>query len=206
MPDWTAAPMTAEGPRKGEPSTRIVRNGLRTQPANSVRGSSRRIMAMRFRPANISVINRRASSWAVIGPAVQNPGSKPTSGNMFPLRRPSKAYRVPERCSPSRVRFAAPKAGAPLTAAGRSAGGTITTGGSGGKTITPSRVQRHHDSPAIHRPVLAYPGTATGRSSSSWATPSVSRPAGSPKLNLRRRRDAVPANGCLAPLTRGPNS
>ena|ERR1035438_7942308 len=65
--------MTAEGPRKGEPSTRIVRNGLRTQPAYSVRGSSRRIMSMRFRPAHISVINRRASHWAVIGPAVQNP-------------------------------------------------------------------------------------------------------------------------------------
>ncbi len=69
---WTAAPMTAEGPRKGEPSRKTVRNGLRTQPANSVRGSSRRIMSMRFRPAHISVINRRASHWAVIGPAVQN--------------------------------------------------------------------------------------------------------------------------------------
>ena len=64
--------MTAEGPRKGEPSTRIVRHGFRTQPATSVRGSSRRIMSMRFRPANISVINRRASSPAVIGPAVPN--------------------------------------------------------------------------------------------------------------------------------------
>ena len=70
---WTAAPMTVEGPRKGEPSTRIVRNGLRTQPAYSVRGSSRRIMSMRFRPAHISVINRRDSYWAVIGPAVPNP-------------------------------------------------------------------------------------------------------------------------------------
>lgn len=130
--DWTAAPMTAEGPRKGEPSRKTGRNGLWTQPANSVRGSSRRIMAMRFRPANISVINRRASHWAVIGPAVQNPGSKPTSGNMFPLRRPSKAYRVPERCSRSRVRFAAPNTGAPLTAARRSGQVVIATGGSGG--------------------------------------------------------------------------
>jgi hypothetical protein len=97
MTYWTAAPMTAEGPRKGEPSTRIVRNGLRTQPANSVRGSSRRIMAMRFRPANISVINRRASSWAVIGPAVQNPGSRPTSGNSVPAPPPVDwRYRVPD--------------------------------------------------------------------------------------------------------------
>jgi hypothetical protein len=44
---------------------------------------------MRFRPANISVINRRASHWAVIGPAVQISCSKLTSRNMFPLRRPS---------------------------------------------------------------------------------------------------------------------
>jgi len=132
MSDWTAAPMTAEGPRKGEPSTKTMRNGLRTQPAPLVRGSSRRIMAMRFRPAYISVINRRASHWAVIGPAVQNPCSKPTNGNMFPLRRPSTLYWMPERCSPSRVRFAAPNGGAPLTAPRRSGESVIATGGSGG--------------------------------------------------------------------------
>jgi len=51
---------------------KTMRYGLRTQPAPLVRGSSRRIMSMRFRPANISVINRRASSEAVIGPAVQD--------------------------------------------------------------------------------------------------------------------------------------
>ena len=51
---------------------KTMRHGLQTQPAHLVRGSSRRIMSMRFRPANISVINRRASHWAVIGPAVQN--------------------------------------------------------------------------------------------------------------------------------------
>jgi hypothetical protein len=67
----TAALMTVEGPRKGEPSTRTMRHGLRTQPALSVRGSSRRIMSMRFRPAHISVINRRASTEAVISSAVQ---------------------------------------------------------------------------------------------------------------------------------------
>jgi len=157
--------MRVEGPRKGEPSTRIVRHGLRTQPATSVRGSSRRIMSMRFRPANISVINRRVSHWAVIGPAVQNnqgernlrflspwespffpqprqrPNSAPaktgsssklTSRNMFPLRRPSKGWSLPERCSPSRVRFAAPNYGAPLTAPRRSGHVAIATGGSGG--------------------------------------------------------------------------
>ena len=145
--DWTAAPMTAEGPRKGEPSRKTGRNGLWTQPANSVRGSSRRIMAMRFRPANISVINRRASHWAVIGPAVQNPGSKPTSGNMFPLRRPSKAYRVPERCSQSRVRYAAPNPGAPLTAARRSGEKRIATGGSGGNTTRSAGTQNQNLGP-----------------------------------------------------------
>jgi hypothetical protein len=35
--------------------------GLRTEPAPIVRGSSRRITIMRFRPANIRVINRRDS-------------------------------------------------------------------------------------------------------------------------------------------------
>ena len=33
--------------------------GLRTEPAFIVRGSSRRITIMRFRPANIRVISRR---------------------------------------------------------------------------------------------------------------------------------------------------
>jgi hypothetical protein len=134
----TAAPMTAQGPRKGEPSSRSVRNGFRTQPAYSVRGSSRRIMTMRFRPANIRVINRRVCSWAVIGPAVPNQiHSKPTSRNLFPLRRSSNSWRVPERCSPSRVRFAAPKCGAPLTAARRSGRIAIATGGSGGNISRP---------------------------------------------------------------------
>ena len=35
--------------------------GLRTGPAQLVRGSSRRITTMRFQPANIRVINRRES-------------------------------------------------------------------------------------------------------------------------------------------------
>ena len=37
----------------------FVRYGVLTQPASSVRGSSRRITIMRFRPADIRVINRR---------------------------------------------------------------------------------------------------------------------------------------------------
>ena len=35
--------------------------GFQTEPATLVRGSSRRITIMRFRPANIRVINRRNS-------------------------------------------------------------------------------------------------------------------------------------------------
>lgn len=35
--------------------------GLRTEPAFIVRGSSRRITIMRFRPANIRLINRRSN-------------------------------------------------------------------------------------------------------------------------------------------------
>jgi hypothetical protein len=74
--------MTAQGPRKGESSSRSMRKGFRAQPARSVRGSSRRIMSMRFRPANIRVINRRVCSWAVIGSAVPNKTClRPTSGN-----------------------------------------------------------------------------------------------------------------------------
>ena len=42
-----------ENPRK------LYAIGLRTEPALLVRGSSRRITIMRFRPANIRVINRR---------------------------------------------------------------------------------------------------------------------------------------------------
>lgn len=58
----TTEPMAAPGTREGEPSSCFMRKGLRPQPARLVRGSSRRIMTMRFRPANIRVINRRVSS------------------------------------------------------------------------------------------------------------------------------------------------
>ena len=53
---------------------------------------------------------------------------------VFPPEPPVVNCPVAERSSPSRVRYAAPKTGAPLTAAGRSAQREIATGGSGGKT------------------------------------------------------------------------
>jgi hypothetical protein len=139
--------MAAEGPRKGEPSTRTMRNGLCAQPALSVRGSSRRIMAMRFRPAHISVINRRASAEAVIGPAVQAKRSKPTSRIMIPLRRPSKLSPCPNGAR--RQGFASPRqtAGAPLTAARRSGQVVIATGGSGGIMTTTAAKQKTKPGP-----------------------------------------------------------
>ena len=165
--------MTAQSPRKGEPSLRSMRYGFRTQPARLVRGSSRRIMTMRFRPANIRVINRRVCCWAVIGPAVQTGpenhlgrvkpnrtegqgernlrflsplespffpqrGSELTSRNVFPPSRPSKLRGMPERCSTSRVRCAAPNTGAPLTPPRRSGRMMFATGGSSGNTPRPS--------------------------------------------------------------------
>lgn len=155
---WTAEPVAAQGPRKGESSFCSVRNGSRTQPAYSVRGSSRRIMTMRFRPANIRVINRRVCSWAVAGSAVsksqgernlrflsplESPffperGSELTSRNVFPPTPPVDGLSMPERCSLSRVRFAAPNCGAPLTPPRRSGQTRIATGGSGGNTRGPS--------------------------------------------------------------------
>ena len=82
---------------------------FRTQPAPLVRGSSRRIMSLRFRPAYISVINRRASSWAVIGPAVHCRKLKAHPRERVPAEAAHRRSIVmPERCSQARVRFAAP--------------------------------------------------------------------------------------------------
>ena len=62
-PSWRAVVQVAG---RGRTERRIlltfVRYGVTTQPASSVRGSSRRIMTMRFRPADIRVINRRTCS------------------------------------------------------------------------------------------------------------------------------------------------
>jgi hypothetical protein len=88
-------------------------------------------MSMRFRPANIRVINRRVSAKAIIGPAVQNLLKAHQQEHVL-APPPVNAVPVPERCSQSRVRFAAPNYGAPLTAKRRSGQVAIATGGSGG--------------------------------------------------------------------------
>jgi len=71
-------------------------------------------MAMRFRPAYISVINRRASAEAVIGPAVQAKRLQAHQQDHDPATPPVEIEPVPERCSPSRVRYAAPNYGRAL--------------------------------------------------------------------------------------------
>jgi len=96
--------------------------GFRTEPATLVRGSSRRITIMRFRPANIRVINRRRSP--SIGHslcpyrATLRIGGRATQVAAFPpfLLTPV-SQNAPRRQG---LRFAAPKPGAPLTAAVRS--------------------------------------------------------------------------------------
>jgi hypothetical protein len=59
MPMPVAAPVTEREDTERRILLTSVRYGFPTQPASSVRGSSRRIMTMRFRPADIRVINRR---------------------------------------------------------------------------------------------------------------------------------------------------
>lgn len=63
-----AALMTVDGQTKRRILLTSMRYDLRVQSAPLVRGSSRRIMTLRFRPAYIRVINRRDSSTTVISP------------------------------------------------------------------------------------------------------------------------------------------
>jgi hypothetical protein len=156
---WTAEPMIAEGPRKGEPSRKTMRNGLCAQPALSVRGSSRRIMALRFRPAYISVINRRASAEAVIGSAVQaKPKPLPAhQQDVIPPKPPIGALlEVPERCSQARVRYAAPNPGAPLPAARRSGEITMRWAAPAGSQVRPSPRKTKHRAHTVLDRVAPY--------------------------------------------------
>ena len=105
----------------------------------------------------------------------------------------------------SRVRYAAPNYGAPLTT-GSGSQENLLRRGKGGLwdicTLTCPTAQRFvSDPPAVPR--LRW--TARRSFSSRCAIESVSRPAGPLKFNLRGRRYAVPANGCLVTLMRWPN-
>ena len=64
--------MAADGHTKRRILLTSMRYSLRAQSAPLVRGSSRRIMTLRFRPAHIRVINRRFSSTAAICSSFQN--------------------------------------------------------------------------------------------------------------------------------------
>ncbi len=132
-----------------------MRKGFRTQPARLVRGSSRRIMTMRFRPANIRLINRRVCSSAVAGSAVPTRGSKLTSRNVFPPTRPS-------RNTDAATVLASKGSLTPLRALARSAplqpDNPMATGGSGRNTPSqptkrPVRPIEGANRPGIQNPV-----------------------------------------------------
>ena len=140
MFSWTAKPVTAQGPRKGEPSLCSMRYGLRPQPARLVRGSSRRIMAMRFRPADIRVINRRDSYSAVTGSAVQtrNAQSPPTGTcSRYAARR--RLLGMPERCSQGKGPLRRAKTRRALACSAPFWPAARATGGSDGNTSGSAR-------------------------------------------------------------------
>ena len=132
--------MIAQGPRKGEPSLRSMRYGFRPQPARLVRGSSRRIMSMRFRPANIRVINRRASSSAVISSAARTRAaqSSPTGTcSRYAARR--RLLVMPERCSQGKGTLRRAKHRRALACSAPLRPATHATGGSDGNTSGSAR-------------------------------------------------------------------
>ena len=95
--------------------------------------------------------------------------------------------------------------GAPLTTGSGSQEISLRRGKGGlwdiGSQSCPTAQRFVSDPPAVPRL-----GTIARRNfSSRCAIPHVSRPAGSLKFNLRGRRYAVPANGCLVTLMRWPN-
>jgi hypothetical protein len=131
----TAQPMTAQGTRKGESSSTSVRNGLRLQPAYSVRGSSRRIMSMRFRPANIRVINRPVSCWAVIRYAVRTETLEAHQQERVPAAPPVGDL-AGRRDGARRQGSASPRRALDCSAPSRPNAGA--TGGFGGNTCRPA--------------------------------------------------------------------
>jgi hypothetical protein len=73
-----------------------MRYGFRIQPAFLVRGSSRRIMFLRSRPAHISVIHRRARASAVIGFALARQAFQIAAYAWAPLRKAPRRLRLLE--------------------------------------------------------------------------------------------------------------
>jgi hypothetical protein len=134
------------------------------------------------------------------GGDVKNPNPGFTVGPPFP------AHSIIGNLSrSSRVRYAAPNYGAPLTTASASQQKSLRRGKGGlgdiGSHRCPTPQRFVSDPPAVPR----FGWTARRNFSSRCAMESVSRPSGSLKFNLRGRRYAVPANGCLVTLMRWPN-
>ena len=88
---------------EGHTERRILENsyaaGLRARPATLVRGSSRRITIMRYRPANIRVINRRDSSFGHHRCRVFSNWGTPTDG--VRTRPAARAPLLRGACSPA---------------------------------------------------------------------------------------------------------
>src|SRR5262249_30200086 len=145
--------------------------------------------------------NRRAACTGG-GGGVKNPNSGFTVGPPFPAQSIIGNLR-----RGSRVRYAAPNYGAPWTPASGSQQKSLRRGKGGLWDIRthscPTAQRFVSDPPAVPR----LPRTARRSFSSRCAIQTVSRPAGpaSLKFNLRGRRYAVPANGCLVTLMRWPN-
>jgi hypothetical protein len=84
----------------------FMRQALRAQSALLVRGSSRRIMSMRFRPANIRVINRRVDRLG-------------RHSRCFPLAREKHSRAAPQNCNLTRSAISKPGALRSIRAAKR---------------------------------------------------------------------------------------
>jgi hypothetical protein len=104
----TTEPVAAQGTREGESSLCFMRKGACPQPARLVRGSSRRIMTMRFRPANIRVINRRVSSSPPPALLSEPPVLKAHQQERVPAPPPVEVFR-PCRNGARRQGFASPR-------------------------------------------------------------------------------------------------
>src|SRR6516165_8174251 len=190
-------PAIGSGPRAGGPARTPQSGdpggGAQTGGLSVGRGQIRRTI-----PNPHYSGNRRAGG---AGGGVKNP---PNPG--FTVGPPFPAQSIVGNLSRwSRVRYAAPNYAAPLTTASGSPEKSLR-GGKGGlwdiRTHRCPTAQRFvSDPPAVPR----LRRTARRSFSSRCAIKTVSRPAGSLKFNLRGRRYAVPANGCLVTLMRWPN-
>jgi hypothetical protein len=179
----------ARTPQSGDP-----RGGTQTGGLSVSRGQIRKTI-----PNPHDSSNRRAACTG--GSAgVKNPNPGFTVGPPFPAQS-----MVGNLSRPSRVRYAAPNYGAPLTPASDSQEQSLRRGKGGlwdiGSHSCPAAQRFVSDPPAVPRFVR----TARRSFSSRCAIKAVSRPAGSLQFNLRGRRYAVPANGCLVTLMRWPN-